>query len=484
VNSSITNSTVDGNYAYGSGGGIYAIGGALTISNSTISGNVAGNGASGICAENSHAPTTLAVSNSTVAFNHDMGPVGFGIAVDNGSINLQSSIVANNTEANFLLEDIDCFDCTMSGSDNLVQAFYSNGVVPSAGLITLTGDPQLAPLGNRGGPTRTHALLTGSSAIATGANPKHLAYDQRGAGFDRETGRGVVHTDMGAYQHQPIEDEIFGNGLEGPYQLAQPWVNTLVVGLNAPQGIVLDGAGDIFFSDTGNRAVKEAKAADGYQTVVTLNSSFSAPQGIAMDSSGNIFIADEGNNDIEELLSAGGYVTKKTLVSGLIHPWAVAVDAHGDVFVAGFGDGTIKEIVAVNGSIPPSPSIRTLGSGFSNPSGVAVDSSGDVFVADFGASNVKEMLAVNGSIPASPTINTLGSGFVSPSGIALDSSRNVFVSDDENSQIGEILATGGYVTVDWLGNGFTLPDGVTVDTNGNVFVADTNNNALKEIVEH
>jgi sugar lactone lactonase YvrE len=484
ASSSITNSTVDGNYAYGSGGGIYAIGGTLTISNSTISRNVADNGTSGICAENNN-PTTLNVSNSTVAFNHDFGPVGFGIAVDNGSLNLQSSIVANNTEANYNLDDVECFHCTLSGSDNLVRAFYSaTGAVPAAGFIIMTSDPQLVPLGARGGPTRTHALLSGSPAIATGANPKDLTYDQRGVGFDRETGRGTVHTDMGAYQHQPIEDEIFGNGLEGGYALGQTWVNTLLGGLNDPQGVAFDSAGNLFFSDTSNHAVKEAKAAGGYQTVVTLNSTFSAPQGIAMDASGNIFIADEGNNDIEEILAAGGYVTKKTLVSGLNHPWSVAVDTHGNIFVAGFGDGTVKEIVAVNGSIPASPTIRTLGSGWANPTAVAVDSSGDVFVADFGLSAVKEMIAVNGGIPASPTINTLGSGFVSPTGIALDANRNVYVADNTGDTVSEILASGGYVTVNVLADGFNLPNGVIVGANGNVFVADTNNNVLKEIVVH
>ena len=485
ANSSIANSTIDGNYAYGSGGAIYAIGGAVTITNSTISENVAGNGDSGISAENSQAATALDVSNSTIAFNRALGPNGFGLGIGKGSLVLRSSIVANNTEANFLLEDVDCFNCTISGSNNAVQAFYGNAnLAAPAGLITIAGDPQLAPLGDRGGPTRTHALLSSSAAIAAGVNPKHLVYDQRGVGFARETGRGGVHTDIGAYQHQPIEDEIFGNGLQGGYALVQPWVNTLVGGLNVPQGLAFDSAGNLFFSDTGTHAVKEATAASAYQTIVTINSTFGAPQGIAMDSSGNIFVADEGNNDIEEILAAGGYVTKKTLVSALNHPWALAVDAKGNIFVAGFGDSTVKEIVAVNGSIPPSPSIRTLGSGWGNPAAVTVDSDGNVYVADFGFSAVKEMLAVNGSIPVSPTINTLGSGFVSPAGIALDADRNVYVADNTTGIVSEILAGSSYVTVSTLASGFNIPNAVIIGANGNVFVADTNNNVLKEIILH
>src|SRR5262249_50085455 len=59
-------------------------------------------------------------------------------------------------------------------------------------------DPSLGPLANNGGPTRTHALLSGSVAINHGDNasvPPGVTTDQRG--FLRIAG-GVV--DIGAYE--------------------------------------------------------------------------------------------------------------------------------------------------------------------------------------------------------------------------------------------------------------------------------------------
>jgi len=74
---------------------------------------------------------------------------------------------------------------------------------------TLTGDPQLAPLANNGGPTQTHALMIGSPAIDAGANPFFFTNDQRGTGFARVVG---TQADIGAFEAPA--DEIFANGFD------------------------------------------------------------------------------------------------------------------------------------------------------------------------------------------------------------------------------------------------------------------------------
>ncbi len=165
----------------------------------------------------------------------------------------------------------------------------------------------------------------------------------------------------------------------------------------------------------------------------------------------------------------------------------IALDGSGNIFVADFGNGDVREVLADSGSIPLKPTIKTLASGFSGtgytgPGGVAVDANGNVFVTDPGNSAVKEILAVNGSIPPTPTIKTLGSGFGAPFGIAVDDSGNVYIADTGNNAVKEILAAGGYTTVNTLGGGFRSPSGVAVDTKGNVYVADTLNTAVKEIL--
>jgi hypothetical protein len=60
----------------------------------------------------------------------------------------------------------------------------------------------LGALLDHGGPTGTHALLTGSPAINAG-DPNFTPppfYDQRGPGYDRVVGGRI---DMGAFEVQP-----------------------------------------------------------------------------------------------------------------------------------------------------------------------------------------------------------------------------------------------------------------------------------------
>ena len=81
----------------------------------------------------------------------------------------------------------------------------------SAGIVATTANPKLAPLGNHGGITRTCALSTLSPATDQGDNTIPLFDDQRGIGYDRSVGFGP---DIGAYERQENDDEIFADGVD------------------------------------------------------------------------------------------------------------------------------------------------------------------------------------------------------------------------------------------------------------------------------
>lgn len=199
-------STIDNNYAATSGGGL-SIGGGLFIANSTISGNIAGQFPA---AETRY---TSSLSNSTVAFNHALMDTSTGAVVFdfvNGSLSLNSSIIANNTVgANNLESDLYIQHGMLSGADNLVITTNQSPM----GVITITEDPKLGPLQFNGGRTRTHALLPGSPVIGKGNKialpPPYDQYDQRGLGYPRTTGP-TATTDIGAFQF----DSIFYGGFE------------------------------------------------------------------------------------------------------------------------------------------------------------------------------------------------------------------------------------------------------------------------------
>jgi CSLREA domain-containing protein len=221
----LTSSTVSGNSTQGAnarGGGIGALG--VELIDSTVSGNSthgAGANGGGIATSdnlNGGPPLGVAVETSTVTANSTTGPNadGGGIAAA-VFFSLSSSIVAGNHASGSNP------DLWVSGNPQLTHYVVTNSLVGNSDGTTLPPttpglnpdghgnligsganpiDPMLGDLLNNGGPTQTRALLASSPAIGRGANPLHLATDQRGAPFARERFGGEV--DMGAYELQRL----------------------------------------------------------------------------------------------------------------------------------------------------------------------------------------------------------------------------------------------------------------------------------------
>ncbi|MDY6784628.1 MAG: CHAT domain-containing protein [Cyanobacteriota bacterium] len=172
----IENSTLSGNRANSSGGGISSQGNG-SIVNSTITENIAdangnsvGNGG-GILGETS-GTTTIALSNTILSGNIDRG----GEAPDASAGG--TGTVSFNGNANNLVGSAAGFAGTLGTGSDLVNA-----------------DPGLAPLGDYGGPTPTHALLPGSPALDAGNST--ATTDQRGA---MRSFNGTA--DIGAFESQ------------------------------------------------------------------------------------------------------------------------------------------------------------------------------------------------------------------------------------------------------------------------------------------
>ncbi|MBV6449456.1 MAG: hypothetical protein MHPDNHAH_00166 [Anaerolineales bacterium] len=172
----VTNSAISGNSANYWGGGIYNDGSALTVTNSTLSGNSAANYGGGIFNDGG----ALTVTNSTLSGNSAFQ--GGGI-INLGTLNYSNTIIANSTGG-------DCINVNTIGTNvnNLVQ---DNTCSP-----LLSGDPNLGPLADNGGPTQTHALQSTSPAIDAGNAGACPSTDQRGV----TRPQGAV-CDIGAYEY-------------------------------------------------------------------------------------------------------------------------------------------------------------------------------------------------------------------------------------------------------------------------------------------
>jgi hypothetical protein len=178
----------------------------VEIDNSTITDNRAVAWA-GVFA---NADTKL--QNSTIAFNHAIaptygGPAGVGLHVHGSTLDMESSIIANNTNRyGGSTYELVLDTGTLLGTNNLVVS--SNVALPPG---TLSVDPMLGPLRNNGGLTRTRMPMTGSPVIDMGNNVQGTAADQRGSGYPRMIG---ATPDIGAVEFLS-DDDIFWDGFDG-----------------------------------------------------------------------------------------------------------------------------------------------------------------------------------------------------------------------------------------------------------------------------
>lgn len=234
----ISNSTLSSNSAITSGGAIYNFAGdishaSVTVSNSTLSGNGADNGGGVYSAASAHlavgpATATLTISNSTLSGNS--GSTSGGGIYNEGSgevrqeqVTITNSTLSGNSAPNgagiYNFADVGSTAAVVIGETILnagasgANISNNSGTVLSLGynlssddasaFLNATGDqnstdPLLGPLQNNGGPTFTHALLTGSPAIDGGAPP--LDFDQRGPNYARVVNGRI---DIGAFEVQP-----------------------------------------------------------------------------------------------------------------------------------------------------------------------------------------------------------------------------------------------------------------------------------------
>jgi len=172
----ISQSTISDNEA-GFGGGISNNGGTATMQNSTLSDNIASNNGGGIINNTGN----MTLQSSTLSGNSAAN--GGGIFNNgNGTFNIDNSIIANSSNGG------DCQNISGSINNNGHNLIEDNSCGFSGGA-----DPILGPLQDNGGPTFTHALLPGSPAIDMGDTS--FTIDQRG----RSRPQGTAD-DIGAFE--------------------------------------------------------------------------------------------------------------------------------------------------------------------------------------------------------------------------------------------------------------------------------------------
>jgi uncharacterized protein (TIGR03437 family) len=398
---------------------------------------------------------TTVAGNGTAGFSGDKGPA-------TSATLRQPSDVALDSGGNLYIADY---------GNNRIR-MVANGVITTTagnGTQTFTGDGASALTAGLVAPTRMAFDAADNLYLVDGARVRKIA-------------RGGISTVAGG--GAPL-------GESGPAANAQ---------LLSPQGLAVDGAGNVYIADAGTARVLEVNggtvqklAGAGSQGLTTdngpaANTQLPAPWGIAVDAAGSVYVTDSANLKVRKISSGtiaafagggatlgdGGQATKAQLSA----PQGLAADGAGNLYIADLN----RIRVVTNGVISTAAgngSVGYQGDGgvataarISSASGVAA-SSGNLYIADSGNNRVRMVtngvittVAGNGTYGASGSGGTATSAMLSsPNGVAADPSGDFYLTDSYRVLK---VSKGKISTI----AGLSGPQGVAVDAAGNVYVAD------------
>jgi uncharacterized repeat protein (TIGR01451 family) len=370
----------------------------------------------------------------------------------------------------------------------------------------------------------------GPATSAQLSNPRGLAFDSSGNLYIADSGNGRVRM----VSTTGTITTVAGNGNCCTLGDGGPAVDAW---LNSPADVAVDTSGNLYIADSGNRRIRKVGTSGIITTVAgtgvygysgdgqaATGAQLASPQGVAMDGLGDLFIGDTNNNRVREV-SVGGIITTvagsgsccnpgdggPATAAWLNNPVHVIVDGQGNLYIADqynqrirkVSSGTITTVAGSGNYGYAGDGGQATSASLAYPWGMALNSAGDLYIADHYNWRVREVstsgiintVAGNGSENFSGDGGpAIAGGLASPLGVAVDASGNFYVADTQNNRIRKISSSGTITTV--AGNGIqgfwgdgglatnaqlNAPGGVLVDSIGNLYIADTNNCRVREV---
>lgn len=256
--------------------------------------------------------------------------------------------------------------------------------------------------------------------------------------------------------------------------------------LHQPAGIAVDAVGNLIVADTGNSVIREVNAQTGLIATIAGNGTagyqgdnglataaeLNHPAAIAVDGAGNIFVSDSGNNRVRRIDATTGAIAlyagsgsptyngdgMAATLASLSNPQSLVLDDAGNLYLTDTGHNLVREVLAATGNIQSVAGSPGVAAGFAGdggpashavlnaPSGIAMDAVGNLDFSDSGNERIRSIAAQTGIIATIAGNGTAGynnsdgnlatqAEFNQPSGLAIDSTGDLVLADTANNAV-------------------------------------------------
>lgn len=264
--------------------------------------------------------------------------------------------------------------------------------------------------------------------------------------------------------------------------------------INGPQGIALDGDGNLYVVNTQTRAGQDCTIAKftptGTATTFYADHTGCQHDGVAIDASGNVFVADTLDSRIIEITQGGAATNFVDSAAGINFPNGLVFDKAGNLYVSSIRESNVLKVSPAGGVTTFVPASV----GLESPDGMAFDAEGNLYIACDGGNESGEPAPLGAIAKITPAgiasaFATASQTFVAPSYLAFDRNGNLFAAQNGNLFIGEDQQPKGAIfeitpdrAVTLLDSqNFVVPTGIAFDAGGDLLVADQQYNSLSRV---
>jgi streptogramin lyase len=359
---------------------------------------------------------------------------------------------------------------SVGAGSGFTTAYTVNLVYPGGYVITLAGSGTTTG-GYADGPAATARFNQPAGVAVDGAGNLYVADAANHNIRKIDIASGYVTTFAGSDAAVPVYGYADGTGTAALF--------------NQPSGVALDGAGNLYVADYHNHCIRKIVIASGAVTTFAGSDAavpvsddddgigtlarFYEPADVALDGAGNLYVADSGNRRIRKIViatkevttlagSTDGYLNGTGTGARFSNPVGVAADGAGNLYVADNNNHCIRKIVIAtkevstfagdDAAIPVSGNDDGIGTlaRFSRPVKVTADGAGNLYVADTYNFRIRKIEIATG------TVTTFAGGsmgyvdgpltaaqFYLPFDVALDGAGNLYVPDAYNHRIRKIV---------------------------------------------